>query len=60
MAGAAEGTGERYWGSWSLMRAGAETPTRRGCHRSGGEGGAGRKVRLRQERSSQIASELSL
>ena len=27
---------------------------------SKGEGGAGRKVRLRQERSSQIASELSL
>lgn len=38
MAGAAEGTGERHWGSWSLMRAGAETPTRGGCHRSGGRG----------------------
>ena len=33
MAGAAEGTGGRHWGSWSLMRAGEETPTKVGCER---------------------------
>ena len=40
MAGAAEGTGGRHWGSWSLMRAGEETPTRGGCHRRWGVRGA--------------------
>lgn len=45
MAGAAEGVGGRDWGSWSLMRAGEETPTTGACRgRQGGEvAGRGRR-----------------
>ena len=55
MVGAAEGVGGRDWGSWSLMRAGEETPTTGGCHRrQGGSeealgGGTTIKTELPQE-----------